>query len=235
MLRLSEHMFLSSDNVHPYGAFWLDVADKAIKALAVAVAGLWTFMNYKKSRTFHRKLEPMVSGEIFERCGSYYIVASTRLKNVGQSQYTITQEGTALVALKLTPEGRETLSVNPVFRDHAWIEPGEQIEDPIVLTIPAPSTFVAIRLNLRVGLKTSRADGMERQLHCSGTQAKGLWCKRRRDMRGQDQMPESLERTNQIELEKRPHAPGGERVQLPERADRTDDIEKGKKEKPGSL
>ena len=108
-------MFLSSDSVHPYGAFWLDVADKAIKALAVAVAALWTLMNYKKSRTFQRKLEPTVCGEVFESGGNYYALVSCRLKNVGQSHYTITKEGTALEALKLTPDGREILSVTAVF------------------------------------------------------------------------------------------------------------------------
>lgn len=150
-------MFLSSDSVYPYGAFWLDVADKAIKALAVAVAGLWTLMNYRKSRTFQRKLEPSVSGEIFESGGKRYMLVLCRLKNVGQSQYTITKEGTALEALKLTPQGRETLSVNAVFQEHAWIEPGEQIEDPIVLTIPERVTFVAIKLNLRIVSKVPRA------------------------------------------------------------------------------
>ncbi len=143
-------MSLISDSVHPYGSFWLDVADKGIKGLAVVVAGAWTFINVKRSRTFQRKLEPSISGEIFESGGEHYILVTTRLKNVGQSQYYITQKGTALEAMKLSAEGRELISVAAVFEEHAWIEPGEQIEDPLILTIPSPNTFVAVLLTLRV-------------------------------------------------------------------------------------
>lgn len=150
-------MLLGSDSVYPYGSFWLDFADKGIKALAVIVAGAWTFVNFKRSRTFQRKLEPSVSGEIFGSGGAQYILVTTRLKNVGQSQYNITQEGTALEAVKLSGEGRERISVTSVFEKHAWIEPGEQIEDPIILTIPSSCTFVAILLTLRVVSKLPKA------------------------------------------------------------------------------
>ena len=150
-------MLLSSESVHPYASFWLDFADKGIKGLAVIVAGAWTYMNFKKSRTFQRKLEPSITGEIFESGGQHYVLVTTRLKNMGQSKYTITQEGTGLEALKLSPHGRERISITSVFKDHAWIEPGEQIEDPILLIIPPPSTFVAVRLVLRVVSKVPEA------------------------------------------------------------------------------
>src|SRR5665213_3298959 len=100
-------MLLDSTSVHPYGAFWLDVADKGIKALAVIIGGIWTYINFIRSRTFKRKLEPSVSGEIFEKDGNYYILVSKRLKNVGQAQYTIRQKGTALEADTLNPDGRK--------------------------------------------------------------------------------------------------------------------------------
>lgn len=34
-------MLYDSSSVHPYGSFWLDVADKGIKAAAVLVGGCW--------------------------------------------------------------------------------------------------------------------------------------------------------------------------------------------------
>lgn len=54
-------------------------------------------------------------------------------------------------------------------------------------------------------------------------------------MRGQDQMPESLERTKKIEVEKLRHTSGGELIQATENPVRTDDIEKAKRERGGSL
>lgn len=137
-------MLLDSTSVHPYGAFWLDFADKAIKALAVIVAGIWTYINFIRSRTFMKKLEPSVSGKIFEKNGKHYILISKRLKNVGQAKYPIRQKGTALEADTLSPDGRTRLSVTKAFEDHAWIEPGEQIDEPVVLSIPDPASFIAI-------------------------------------------------------------------------------------------
>jgi hypothetical protein len=48
-------------------------------------------------------------------------------------------------------------------------------------------------------------------------------------------MPESLRRTLEIEKAKEQHNSGRERIQAPERPQRTDEIEKGKRDKPGSL
>ena len=143
-------MLLDANSVHPYGSFWLDVADKAIKALAVIVGGAWTYINYVRARTFKRKLESNISGEIFSKNSKFFVLASCRLKNVGQSVYNIQQKGTAVQAIALRDEGRDIVRVCEVFKEHGWIEPGEQIEEPMVIPIVDPSTFVALKLCLRV-------------------------------------------------------------------------------------
>lgn len=143
-------MFLDQPPVHPYASFWLDVADKGIKALAVFVAGIWTYATVARSRTYRRKLESSLSGEIFKRGTDHYLLVSCRLKNVGQSIYTITQRGTAVSSYTLAASGRTHLYTTPVFQEHRAVEPGEQIDDPLVLPIPDPATFVALRLELRV-------------------------------------------------------------------------------------
>lgn len=53
-------------------------------------------------------------------------------------------------AITLSPQGRTLLSTSGVFMAHGWIEPGEQIEDPMLIPIPAPKTFVGLKLNLRI-------------------------------------------------------------------------------------
>jgi hypothetical protein len=143
-------MLFATDSVHPYGTFWLDFADKGIKALALCVAGAWTYISAAKSGLFKPKLETHVCGEIFGKDGLHYILVTCSLKNVGQSKYTIRQKGTGLQAVTLSPAGRETLKGAEVFLDHGWIQPGEQIDEPLVLKIPDPKTFVAVKLSLRV-------------------------------------------------------------------------------------
>lgn len=140
-------MLFDSGSVHPYGSFWLDVVDKGIKGIAVIVAAIWT---YFRADTYRRKIEPSVSGELFSKDGEHYALVLCRLKNLGQSKYVIRQKGTYLGAEAMRPRGRETLQGSEVFKDHAWIEPGEQIDESIVLRVPDPKTFVAVRFALRV-------------------------------------------------------------------------------------
>jgi hypothetical protein len=154
-------MGLDSNSVHPYGSFWLDVADKGIKALALIVGGVWTYINFSRSRIFRRRLDGSISGEIFSRNGDHYALILCRLKNVGQSKYTITQKGTGLEAITLSKGGRTTLGVSEVFTKHGWVESGEQVEQPLVIAIPAPHTFVALELNLRV-----ISQGLEWNISC---------------------------------------------------------------------
>jgi hypothetical protein len=146
-----------AQSVHPYGSFWLDVCDKAIKAIAVIVAGFWTYFNYEKSRTYKSKLEPSVVAEIFQKDGVYYALVECSLKNVGKSKFPIRQTGTALAAVALRPNGREDVALATVFEDHAWIEPEERISDPRVLPIPNPVGYVALMLELRILSETRRA------------------------------------------------------------------------------
>lgn len=144
-------MLFGSDSVHPYGSFWLDVADKGIKALAVAVGAVWTYVNVHRSRTYKRKLEPNISGTIFEKNKGFYLLISCQLKNVGQTKYTIKQEGTYIGVFAIHENGDEQrVSALEIFMDHGWIEPGEQINEPLIAPIPAPQTFIALKLVLRV-------------------------------------------------------------------------------------
>src|SRR5664279_577863 len=99
-------MFFDSASVHPYGSFYLDVADKSIKGLAVIVGGIWTYVNFARSRTFKRKLEPKVSAQLFQASTDWYVKVHGTLKNVGQSKYPIRQEGTAVEVTSLSPSGR---------------------------------------------------------------------------------------------------------------------------------
>lgn len=142
-------MFDAQD-VHSNGKFWLDFCDKVIKAAAVVVAGIWTYFNYKKSRTYKSKLEPNVTGEVFQKDGMYYALVECSLKNVGRSKFPIKQTGTGLTAIVLGPNGRKKVALASVFEDHAWIEPEERISDPRVIPIPDPEGYVALLLELRI-------------------------------------------------------------------------------------
>lgn len=143
-------MILEGSAVHPYGSFWLDVADKAIKGAAVIVAGVWTLINFERARTFRRKLEPKVSAQLFKIATDNFLVVTCRLKNVGQSKYPIRQKGTAVEIVSLEATGRGTPVVSRIFEKHDWVEPGEEIEQSLIFPVPDPQTLVAFEVSLRV-------------------------------------------------------------------------------------
>ncbi len=62
----------------------LDIADKAIKLIAVMLGGIWTYWNYRKSRPYEQKMELQLTGSTFERNGTY-IEVRAKLKNLGET------------------------------------------------------------------------------------------------------------------------------------------------------
>ena len=70
---------------NPQATFLLDVADKAIKAAAVAVGGLWAYWNYRKSRIYEKKLELQLTANTFTR-GDLYLDIDVSMRNVGASK-----------------------------------------------------------------------------------------------------------------------------------------------------
>jgi hypothetical protein len=140
---------LTEPDIHANAKFWLDVADAIVKFAALVVGGLWALMNYRRGRTYKRKLELGITGKLFRRNGKLYLSILCRLKNVGLGIYPIKQEGSAcqiFAFMRLKPEHVRTYSV---FTDHGWIEPGEQIEHPLIVRIAVDeSKLVGLQVKL---------------------------------------------------------------------------------------
>ena len=136
----------------------LDIADKAIKAAAVAIGGLWTFWNYKRSRPYAQKLDLLLTGSVFGR-GNLFIDITATIKNVGGSRQLIEQQGTfcELVAV-LADLSEESVMAFPVFQEHRAIEPGVTITDRLQWKVNRhPNEIVWFKLYLRV----ISGDGLE--------------------------------------------------------------------------
>jgi hypothetical protein len=138
-------------DLHATAKFWLDVVDEIIKASAVFVGAAWTWMNYRRSRTYARKLELQLSGSTFRKHG-LYIEITAGLKNLGASRHPVQQEGTTCEILAIAPDLSEIpVRLIPVFELENWIEPGESISDLIQYRIELPpDSIVWLRVNLRI-------------------------------------------------------------------------------------
>lgn len=137
----------------------LDVIDKAVKIIAVLIAGAWGYLNYRRGRTFKRRLEPRISGKVFRSNGAWLLCGLAQLKNVGLSEVTINQKGTAIIIddqllvndVSGAPKVKnERVVVLEVFKAHGWIEPGEPIEESFLRALPECADRAAVRLRLRI-------------------------------------------------------------------------------------
>ncbi len=130
----------------------LDVADKLLKLVAVALGGLWTYWNYRKSRTYARKLELQLTGAVFEHNRLLYCEITLRIKNLGASKQRLQQDGSFCeVAAIFEDLIQEVLDVQPVFARGSSLEPGESTGDLLLLRLSTDITkLVWLRLRLRV-------------------------------------------------------------------------------------
>jgi hypothetical protein len=79
--------------LHDTARFWLDVSDKLIKATAVFIGGLWTWWNYRKSRTYEQKLELDLVATVFLK-EDLYGDAKFTVQNIGETKHSVQHTGT---------------------------------------------------------------------------------------------------------------------------------------------
>jgi len=137
-------------NPHQTLSFALDVADKAIKLLAVLLGGIWTYWNYKKSRTYEQKMELQLTGSLFVRNGIFVEIAAT-LKNLGGTKQAVQQEGAYCEVTAIFEDlSEKSIRIFRVFSKDEYIEPGESIDDCLLFRLDHDASVVWLRINLLV-------------------------------------------------------------------------------------
>jgi hypothetical protein len=147
---------------HDTARFWLDVADKLIKLAAVLIGGLWTWWNYRKSRTYEQKLELEVVGNAFAK-GDLYGDVKVVVKNIGATKHALHSAGTVCdLSIVRTDLAEQHIKQFHIFEFEDKVEPGETIDDTRYWRIPQPiHNIVWVRLTLRVV-----SNGVEWQSSC---------------------------------------------------------------------
>ncbi len=141
--------------------FW-DMAGHVGTLIGLAIAGVWAYFNFVKSRTYYPRMEMAVSGELRTRGDCQYLVPRITLKNIGRSKVELNQSGSGfriwLANGAAADTGELTWSggkrVFPIFESHKWIEPGESVFDELSLfAIPADciATKIQVRLAAPIG------------------------------------------------------------------------------------
>jgi len=171
MLRLMFPHFISALNwKEPFN--WKDFLDEAAhvaQLIGFAVAGVWGYFNFVKSRTYYPRMELSASGKLLSKGEQQFLIPRVTLKNIGNSKISLQQRGTGYRIWVTKCDVGETGElgwsdgqvVHRIFEEHRWIEPGEMIFDELrMFAVPndCVATKVEVRLTACVGLlKSSKA------------------------------------------------------------------------------
>ncbi len=136
----------------------LDDLQKVFTILAIVIGGLWAYFNFFKSRVYRVRVEPMISGKVFDKDGKTHLIVKLQLKNAGLSKVDIQHKGTGFRVFTYKEKGQnpdtqpvesERLGTFPIFEDHGWIESGETIVEEQLVSIQNGHHF-AFLLELRI-------------------------------------------------------------------------------------
>jgi hypothetical protein len=137
--------------IHPHLNFALDVADKVIKLVAVALGGIWTYWNYRKSRTYEQKLDLNIVGTVFTH-GDLYGDVRLTVKNIGKTEHIVDHDGTTCELSIIREDlSEESVRFFEVFTDDDRLEPGESMIDTIYWSVPSSvDSILWVKLTLVV-------------------------------------------------------------------------------------
>jgi hypothetical protein len=151
--------------------------ESVLKIVALAVTGGWAYFRYVKGRTFRSRIEPTVTGAVFDKDGDTYIIVTLGLKNVGLSRVPVEQKGTVLLVSTCPAPSRPFLDLSwseplgfEVFINHSWIEPGEPIQDKVSFQLPAAQIAVKLTFHfVSTKLRWTAGDIISIATSASGT------------------------------------------------------------------
>lgn len=140
---------------------WADIAQKTAATIAIVGTAGWAYFKFVRGRTFRRRVELTISGEVRQRPGIVYLSTNATVKNIGLSKFEIDHEKSGLRVMahsSETPanEARlaewEPVSTWPVLEEQEKLEPGEPAGEELLIEIPDEGRL-AFKLQLWVSSK----------------------------------------------------------------------------------
>lgn len=146
---------------------WADIAQKTAATVAIFGTAGWAYFKFVRGRTFRRRAELTISGEVRRGPGVVYLLTNSTAKNIGLSKFEVDHEKSGLRVMThasgeadAVTEPRlaewKPLSTWPVFEGHGLLEPGEPAAEELLMEIPDEG-FTAFRLQLWVSSTKSES------------------------------------------------------------------------------
>jgi hypothetical protein len=121
------------------------LVQQIVQALAIIMTGIWAYFKFLRGRTFSFRLELTLEPKFVGSEGAAFLATTLTLKNTGLAVVRLDPKlkfvRSYYSATVSWNEARnhswgEELILTPIFEDHDHIEPGETINDNVVIPLP---------------------------------------------------------------------------------------------------
>lgn len=75
---------------------WSDIVQKTAATVAIVGTAGWAYFKFVRDRTFRRRVELTISGEVRRAQGVVYLLTDSTAKNIGLSKFEIDHEKSGL-------------------------------------------------------------------------------------------------------------------------------------------
>src|SRR5215204_594420 len=75
---------------------WAEIAQKTAATVVIVGTAGWAYFKFVRGRTFRRRLELTISGEVRRGPGVMYVLTNSTAKNIGLSKFEINHEKSGL-------------------------------------------------------------------------------------------------------------------------------------------
>jgi len=135
--------------------------NRMVEMAAVVLGGFVAYYKFVKGKVFAPRLEPTVSGRIFENAGAVYLAIEVSIRNVGSSRVKLDRTATTVVVGRYDDRssiGRVLVgsgSECPVFQGEGdlWVESGETLSQVVLVRTESGIYLVDLQVAALRGLR----------------------------------------------------------------------------------
>jgi len=148
---------------------WAGAVQNVVAVAAIVIGAAWGYYKFVRGRTFHRRAELRLQGELVRRGTFNAVRVQPTLTNTGGSDIPLRAKIARIYAFaehdvdsRGRPNWDEVASV-PFFQDHEHVESQETIADDVLVAVPrevSGASAMALKVSAFVYERRAKPGGM---------------------------------------------------------------------------
>ena len=138
---------------------------QSAQAAAVVIGGTWAYAKYLRGRVFRPRAELVLSTSPIRSTGNALIVVHVSMKNQGLARLRLERDLSMVLVDSIPDEDlhpginvrwKDSGMAAPVFEHHGWLEPGETINDEVLMPLPYGAAPQPVAYRVRAWVRAPR-------------------------------------------------------------------------------